>query len=100
MIRGWQGVCLGEGMMTPFNPDDMTTIVDPANVDGCITPEECAELKAEFKHIAATFTDLASYAEAKENAMILRGRGEIEKAQRFEVAADTVYARLPQWAKW
>lgn len=70
------------------------------NLDCCVLPRELAVMRAEFKSMEAGFKLLASYAEAKENAMVSRQYGKIEQAAKFESAAEWVYQQLPEWARW
>jgi hypothetical protein len=43
---------------------------------------------------------LASYAEAKQEAMVYRLAGNIDLAQRIETHCESLYHKLPDWAKW
>lgn len=70
------------------------------NLDSFVLPREAAEQRVLFKQWSKDFAALASYCEAKENAMCARQHGKIELAQKFEAACDAVYAKLPDWAKW
>lgn len=49
---------------------------------------------------AIVFGQLSEYANKKGEAEILRKEGKISKAQRLEDAADGLYRRLPEWARW
>jgi hypothetical protein len=43
---------------------------------------------------------LKQYADNKVTAMMLRERGTIAEAMRYEKIADEIYDRLPEYAKW
>lgn len=43
---------------------------------------------------------LAAYAFDKSLAMVLRTKGQIDKALFYEASADQRYACLPQWVRW
>jgi len=47
-----------------------------------------------------TFTLLADYCFAKRAAINLRSSGRIERALDYERDCETIYGRLPEWAKW
>lgn len=82
--------------MTTFEiPEDVLP-----NLDGYNSPEDMAAIRADLKELSAGVLLLASYAEAKESAMRCRLAGNIKDAVIFESAADSVYAKLPTWAKW
>jgi hypothetical protein len=70
------------------------------NLDSFIDPAELDQFVAECRECERVLASLRSYAEAKAGAMRLRLKGNIEGAQRFESAAETVYGRLPEWARW
>lgn len=61
---------------------------------------EVQQYREECKRIADAFKLLSSYAEARGHAVECRLKGNIELAQRFESAAESVYAQLPDFAKW
>lgn len=70
------------------------------NLDGFPDAGDLTDFQTECKRLEAGLAKLRSYAEAKANAMTLRGQGKIVGAQRFEETADIVYEQLPEWAKW
>ena len=70
------------------------------NLDCFVSPGELAETRAELKELAQVFTDLSSYAEAKQAAMECRLKGDIATAKRFEHAAEQVYVRIPPHFRW
>ena len=70
------------------------------NLDACVTVEEMRYARHECAELASGFNLLASYAEAKADAMQCRLDGKIDLALKFEAACDSVYGRLPGWAKW
>ena len=81
------------------NQTDILTELVP-NLDAFALPSEAAEQRALFKQLSKDFANLASYCEAKENAMCCRLNGKIELARKFEAACEHVYSKLPEWAKW
>ncbi len=54
----------------------------------------------EVRQCERVFGLLAAYASHKANAMKWRAAGDIEVAIGHERAADTMYRRLPEWARW
>jgi hypothetical protein len=54
----------------------------------------------ELRRAGDVFSLLACYAEHTARAMELRLEGDTDGARSFERAAQTVYDRLPDWAKW
>lgn len=50
-------------------------------------------------YVTAT-RDLGAYAANKATAMTAREAGSIRSAQCYETICDTIYADLPQWARW
>lgn len=74
--------------------------IDMDNPDCFINPSQAFELREDLKELARTFNELASYCEGKGNAMQCRLKGDIGMAMKFENAIETVYRRLPKWAKF
>lgn len=69
------------------------------NLDG-YEPSDMRQFRAEVTEVINVLQNLKSYAEAREMAGEARLKGNIRLASRFENAMETIYARLPQWAKW
>lgn len=70
------------------------------NPDCFVSPDDLVKMRFECKEIAEAFKTLASYCEAKANAMECRLAGKITYALRFEEAAQAMYARLPKTFRW
>lgn len=81
-----------------FNETELSNALP--NLDGYTDPNELNLFRIECKAVQKALKNLSSYAEAKQGAIELRLRGDIRRAQLFDTAADTIYARLPEWAKW
>lgn len=84
--------------MNTTRDDSLSELVP--NLDAFCLPREAAEQRALFKQWSSDFAKLASYCEAKENAMCARLNGKIELARKFEAACEVTYAKLPLWARW
>lgn len=69
------------------------------NLDGYL-PEEMLQFRAEATEVINALQNLKSYAEAREMAGEARMKGNILLASKFEEVMETIYARLPEWAKW
>jgi hypothetical protein len=54
----------------------------------------------ELGEAAMVFADLAEYARKKRVAVAYRAGGNILEARYYEDQCETVYKRLPQWARW
>jgi hypothetical protein len=69
-------------------------LFDAPNLDGLsIDP-------ADLDRAADVFRLLASYAQAKAQAMRLRLAGDVNQAVAMERYCDAEYKRLPEWARW
>lgn len=88
--------------MKTESTSELLQLVSPLlpNLDGFLTADQAKAACLELHKLSDGIRKLADYAEAKAGCMELRARGEIEKARRFEAAAEFVYSSLPQWAKW
>jgi len=68
--------------------------------DHSVSPDDYQSLKEEFRALAQTCRTLASHCEAKQMAMYLRKKGDINRASGVERKMDDYYKSLPEWAKW
>jgi hypothetical protein len=50
--------------------------------------------------LQAGFRDLERYCDNRARAIHARLQGNIQNAMAFEAHCETLYKRLPQWAKW
>lgn len=55
---------------------------------------------ADVSQVADTFCVLGSYLQHKAKAMYYREEGRIDLALKMESRCESLYAGLPQWAKW
>lgn len=69
-------------------PDDLRAYADKLRKISVSSEDETARL------------GLLAYAEFKAMAMDHRSAGRITQAKRLEDHCDSIYARLPKWAKW
>jgi hypothetical protein len=65
---------------------------DPPNLDALTTPE--------LSEYAEVFRTLADYCDYAAEAKAYRPTGYIEAALDAERACETLYRRLPEWARW
>ncbi len=70
------------------------------NCDAFTDPDDARIQRAEFKHVSQVFKELATYCEAKAEAMGHRKAGRINVAMELEAYAETLFNNLPSWAKW
>lgn len=70
------------------------------NLDANLDSKQLQAMRQSFKELSKVFNDLASYCEGKSYAMDCRNAGQITAALKFESAIESVYTRLPEWAKW
>lgn len=70
------------------------------NLDAETQPAELELRRAEFKAAAEVLKDLATYCEGKRTAIECRLAGKIELALTYERTLETVYRRIPTWARW
>ena len=71
-----------------------------ANLDCEISPRELDAYRKSLKAIEKTMAQLACYCEAKRDAMEMRGAGKISFASDLERICESIYRKLPDWAKW
>lgn len=69
------------------------------NLDAIEDDREMAGLCIDFKNIEALCHMLATYCEAKSDAIHWRKEGKINTAVMLEAKCDRIYKQLPHWAK-
>jgi len=74
--------------------------IEATNLDALNTPDELRAIQGSVKELQAQLQAVANYAEMKAYAVQCRLEGKIAKANRFEIACESVYHTLPTWAKW
>lgn len=65
-------------------------------------PIKCARIlfpERQKRYVSVT-KDLGSYASNKANAMTYRLKGQIQTAISYEQICESIYERLPVWARW
>lgn len=63
------------------------------NLDACASADD-------MQALAQVFATLADYAGCKALAMRAREAGRIDEALHTERTCDSIYSKLPQWARW
>lgn len=71
------------------------------NLDDCgATYEEFMDAANALGEVGAVCMQLKNYAEARGIAHWARMQGHIARAEQLEAHMQTVYDKLPDWAKW
>ena len=85
--------------LVEIEPHGDRVVIQIPNLD-CLEPKDLRAIISNLGLLQRQIQEVRNYAEATANERECRLEGKMDLAMHFQRTADTVYQRMPSWAKW